>query len=46
MTKADKEQMNREKAEREANLHKTTTTNGSSGSYNVLHPGSPPFAGL
>ena len=44
MTKADKEQMNREKAEREANLLKSTS-NGA-GSYNVLHPGSPPFAGL
>lgn len=43
MTKADKEQMNREKAEREAAYLKST--NGG-GSYNVLHPGSPPFAGL
>ncbi len=42
MTKADKEQMNREKAEREAYLK---STNGA-GAYNVLHPGSPPFSGL
>ncbi|KAI0835903.1 HPC2-domain-containing protein [Hypoxylon sp. FL0890] len=42
MTKADKAQMDREKAEREAAFLKQT--NG--GSYNVLHPGSPQFAGL
>ncbi|KAI1385671.1 HPC2-domain-containing protein [Hypoxylon trugodes] len=44
MTKADKAQMDREKAEREAAFIKSTATNG--GSYNVLHPGSPQFAGL
>ncbi|KAI0179842.1 HPC2-domain-containing protein [Hypoxylon sp. FL1284] len=43
MTKADKAQMDREKAEREAAFLKQT--NGG-GSYNVLHPGSPQFAGL
>ena len=43
MTKADKEQMNREKAEREATYLKST--NGG-GAYNVLQPGSPPFSGL
>lgn len=43
MTKADKAQMDREKAEREAAFLKST--NGG-GSYNVLHPGSPQFAGL
>ncbi|KAI1653397.1 HPC2-domain-containing protein [Daldinia decipiens] len=42
MTKADKAQMDREKAEREAAFLKST----SGGSYNVLHPGSPQFAGL
>ncbi|KAI1475899.1 HPC2-domain-containing protein [Daldinia eschscholtzii] len=42
MTKADKAQMDREKAEREAAFLKSTN----SGSYNVLHPGSPQFAGL
>ncbi|RYP12257.1 hypothetical protein DL765_007442 [Monosporascus sp. GIB2] len=42
MTKADKEQMNREKAQREAAYLQSTN---SGGSY-VLHPGSPPFAGL
>ncbi|KAH9993888.1 hypothetical protein F4779DRAFT_623442 [Xylariaceae sp. FL0662B] len=42
MTKADKAQMDREKAEREAAFLKSTNT----GSYNVLHPGSPQFAGL
>ncbi|KAI2603121.1 HPC2-domain-containing protein [Hypoxylon fragiforme] len=42
MTKADKAQMDREKAERESAFLKST--NG--GSYNVLHPGSPQFAGL
>ncbi|KAI1080930.1 hypothetical protein F5B20DRAFT_537916 [Whalleya microplaca] len=42
MTKADKAQMDREKAEREAAFLKST----GSGSYNVLHPGSPQFAGL
>ncbi|OTA83138.1 hypothetical protein M434DRAFT_24825 [Hypoxylon sp. CO27-5] len=42
MTKADRAQMDREKAEREAAFLKQT--NG--GSYNVLHPGSPQFAGL
>ncbi|KAI2466173.1 HPC2-domain-containing protein [Annulohypoxylon bovei var. microspora] len=42
MTKADKAQMDREKAEREATLLKSAT----GGSYNVLHPGSPQFAGL
>ncbi|KAL7619636.1 HIR complex subunit [Parahypoxylon ruwenzoriense] len=42
MTKADKAQMDREKAEREAAFLKST----SNGSYNVLHPGSPQFAGL
>ncbi|KAI2635800.1 HPC2-domain-containing protein [Hypomontagnella submonticulosa] len=43
MTKADKAQMDREKAEREEAFLKST--NGG-GSYNVLHPGSPQFAGL
>jgi hypothetical protein len=45
MTKADKAQMDREKAEREAAFLKST--NGG-GNYNVLHPspGSPQFAGL
>ncbi|KAI0891979.1 HPC2-domain-containing protein [Annulohypoxylon nitens] len=42
MTKADKAQMDREKAEREATLLKSAT----GGAYNVLHPGSPQFAGL
>ncbi|KAI1498021.1 hypothetical protein F5X99DRAFT_342813 [Biscogniauxia marginata] len=42
MTKADKAQMDREKAEREAAFLKST--NG--GSYNVLHPTSPKFSGL
>jgi len=42
MTKADKAQMDREKAEREANLLKSSA----SSSYNVLQPGSPKFAGL
>ncbi|KAI0388881.1 HPC2-domain-containing protein [Xylariaceae sp. FL0594] len=42
MTKADKALMDREKAEREANLIKSAT----SPSYNVLQPGSPKFAGL
>ncbi|OTA99044.1 hypothetical protein M426DRAFT_76617 [Hypoxylon sp. CI-4A] len=40
MTKADKAQMDREKAEREAQFLKSNT-NGNGGSYNVLHPGSP-----
>ncbi|KAI0475271.1 hypothetical protein GGR56DRAFT_505242 [Xylariaceae sp. FL0804] len=44
MTKADKAQMDREKAEREAAFLKST--NGGNGPYNVLHPGSPKFAGL
>ncbi|KAH6638655.1 hypothetical protein BKA67DRAFT_665601 [Truncatella angustata] len=43
MTKADKAQMDREKAEREAAFLKST--NGG-GNYNVLHPTSPQFAGL
>ncbi|KAI1344538.1 HPC2-domain-containing protein [Xylariaceae sp. FL0016] len=43
MTKADKAQMDREKAEREAAFLKST--NGG-GQYNVLHPSSPKFAGL
>ncbi|KAI1856525.1 uncharacterized protein JN550_013766 [Neoarthrinium moseri] len=43
MTKADKAQMDREKAEREAAFLKST--NGG-GNYNVLHPASPQFAGL
>ncbi|KAI1103713.1 HPC2-domain-containing protein [Jackrogersella minutella] len=43
MTKADKAQMDREKAEREATLVKGASGGGS---YNVLHPGSPQFAGL
>ncbi|KAI1813675.1 hypothetical protein GGS20DRAFT_577419 [Poronia punctata] len=42
MTKADKAQMDREKAEREATLLKSSATP----SYNVLQPGSPKFAGL
>ncbi|KAI5863847.1 HPC2-domain-containing protein [Durotheca rogersii] len=42
MTKADKAQMDREKAEREAAFLKSSNTS----SYNVLHPGSPQFAGL
>lgn len=42
MTKADKAQMDREKAEREAILKSTATPV----TYNVLHPGSPQFAGL
>ncbi|KAI1424225.1 hypothetical protein F5Y12DRAFT_467543 [Xylaria sp. FL1777] len=42
MTKADRAQMDREKAEREANLLKSTNTS----SYNVLQPSSPKFAGL
>lgn len=42
ITKADKAQMDREKAEREAAFLKQS--NG--GSYNILHPGSPQFAGL
>lgn len=42
MTKADKEQMVKEKAEREA-FHKST--NGTSSSYNGM-PASPPFSGL
>ncbi|KAI1325460.1 hypothetical protein F5Y16DRAFT_264991 [Xylariaceae sp. FL0255] len=43
MTKADKAQLDREKAEREAAFLKQT--NGST-PYNVLQPGSPKFAGL
>lgn len=43
MTKADKAQLDREKAEREAAFLKST--NGG-GNYNVLHPASPQFAGL
>ncbi|KAI0516935.1 hypothetical protein F5B22DRAFT_636157 [Xylaria bambusicola] len=42
MTKADRAQMDREKAEREANLLKSSGTP----SYNVLQPSSPKFAGL
>ncbi|KAI0813715.1 hypothetical protein GGR55DRAFT_542984 [Xylaria sp. FL0064] len=42
MTKADRAQMDREKAEREANLLKSSTTS----TYNVLQPSSPKFAGL
>jgi hypothetical protein len=41
MTKADKAQLDREKAEREANFLKSSTA-----SYNVLQPSSPKFAGL
>ncbi|KAI8631561.1 HPC2-domain-containing protein [Xylariaceae sp. FL1651] len=41
MTKADKAQMDREKAEREANFLKSNTS-----AYNVLQPSSPKFAGL
>ncbi len=41
MTKADRAQMDREKAEREANLLKSSNT-----SYNVLQPNSPKFSGL
>ncbi|ORY58702.1 uncharacterized protein BCR38DRAFT_499304 [Pseudomassariella vexata] len=44
MTKADKAQMDREKAEREAAFLKSTS--GAAANYNVLHPGSPQFAGL
>ncbi|KAF2964146.1 hypothetical protein GQX73_g9431 [Xylaria multiplex] len=43
MTKADRAQMDREKAEREANLLKSTSN---ASSYNVLQPSSPKFAGL
>lgn len=43
MTKADKAQLDREKADREAAFLKST--NGG-GNYNVLHPASPQFAGL
>ncbi|GAW13377.1 hypothetical protein ANO14919_027610 [Xylariales sp. No.14919] len=42
MTKADRAQMDREKAEREANLLKSSNAS----SYNVLQPSSPKFAGL
>ncbi|KAI3318962.1 HPC2-domain-containing protein [Xylariaceae sp. AK1471] len=42
MTKADKAQLDREKAEREANFLKSSTAS----SYNVLQPSSPKFAGL
>ncbi|KAI1358105.1 hypothetical protein F5Y08DRAFT_127033 [Xylaria arbuscula] len=42
MTKADRAQMDREKAEREANLLKSSGTPA----YNVLQPSSPKFAGL
>ncbi|KAH9904333.1 hypothetical protein F4778DRAFT_59549 [Xylariomycetidae sp. FL2044] len=42
MTKADKAQLVREKAEREAAFLNSTNTN----SYNVLHPTSPKFSGL
>ncbi|KAI0024055.1 hypothetical protein F4780DRAFT_689651 [Xylariomycetidae sp. FL0641] len=42
MTKADKAQMDREKAEREAAFLKSTNGSG----YNVLHPTSPKFSGL
>ncbi|KAI1186784.1 hypothetical protein F5B17DRAFT_402462 [Nemania serpens] len=44
MTKADRAQMDREKAEREANASLLKSSNTSS--YNVLQPGSPKFAGL
>ncbi|KAI0446890.1 hypothetical protein F4803DRAFT_546743 [Xylaria telfairii] len=44
MTKADRAQMDREKAEREANANLLKSSNTSS--YNVLQPGSPKFAGL
>ncbi|KAI1174787.1 hypothetical protein F4777DRAFT_552954 [Nemania sp. FL0916] len=43
MTKADRAQMDREKAEREANA---SLLKSSTSSYNVLQPGSPKFAGL
>ncbi|KAI0468125.1 hypothetical protein F4859DRAFT_215512 [Xylaria cf. heliscus] len=44
MTKADRAQMDREKAEREANANLLKSSNAAS--YNVLQPGSPKFAGL
>ncbi|KAI1756274.1 hypothetical protein F4782DRAFT_485532 [Xylaria castorea] len=44
MTKADRAQMDREKAEREANANLLKSSNVSS--YNVLQPSSPKFAGL
>ncbi|KAI0554371.1 hypothetical protein F4679DRAFT_294584 [Xylaria curta] len=44
MTKADRAQMDREKAEREANANLLKSSNASS--YNVLQPTSPKFAGL
>ncbi|KAH8168096.1 hypothetical protein CIB48_g125 [Xylaria polymorpha] len=42
MTKADRAQMDREKAEREANANLLKSSNTST--YNVLQPGSPKFA--
>lgn len=45
MTKADRAQMDREKAEREANASLLKSSNASS-SYNMLQPSSPKFAGL
>ncbi|KAI0116534.1 hypothetical protein GGR51DRAFT_321086 [Nemania sp. FL0031] len=44
MTKADRAQMDREKAEREANANLLKSSNASS--YNMLQPSSPKFAGL
>ncbi|KAI0409193.1 hypothetical protein F4802DRAFT_604470 [Xylaria palmicola] len=44
MTKADRAQMDREKAEREANANLLKSSNTTT--YNVLQPGSPKFAGL
>ncbi|KAI0206687.1 hypothetical protein F4808DRAFT_3139 [Astrocystis sublimbata] len=44
MTKADRAQMDREKAEREANANMLKSSTASS--YNVLQPSSPKFAGL
>ncbi|KAH7029050.1 uncharacterized protein B0I36DRAFT_363645 [Microdochium trichocladiopsis] len=43
MTKADKAQLEKEKADREATLSKTPN---SAGAQNILNPGSPQFAGL